>query len=105
LGPKAKAGRDAKGSLLGCARGDGLQRREGKRPGGLGRRLRERGKKNWAAAGLGWKGRRRVEGKRKSFQIFKLTQANEFKQRFEFKHSGQCTSMYATGNFYISLLN
>jgi hypothetical protein len=99
LGPKAKAGRGAKGSLLGCARGDGLQRREGKRPGGLGRRLSERGKKNWAAARLGWKGRRGVEGKRKSFQIFKLTQANEF------KHSEQCTGMYATGNSYISLLN
>jgi hypothetical protein len=44
-------------------------------------------------------------GKRKYFKIFKLTQENEFKQSFEFKHSKQCTGMYAIGNSYISLLN
>jgi hypothetical protein len=51
----------------------------------------------------GWakKKRKRVEGGREPFQIFKTTQTNEFKQRFEFKHSKQCTSMYATVNSYI----
>jgi hypothetical protein len=55
----------------------------------------------------GWakKKRKRVEGGREPFQIFKTTQTNEFKQRFEFKHSKQCTSMYATVNSYISLIN
>jgi hypothetical protein len=43
--------------------------------------------------------------KRKPFQFLKPTQTNEFKQKFEFKHSKQCTSMYATGNSYISLIN
>jgi hypothetical protein len=37
-----------------------------------------------------------VGGGREPFQIFKTTQTNEFKQRFEFTHSKQCTSMYAT---------
>jgi hypothetical protein len=46
-----------------------------------------------------------VEGGREPFQIFKTTQTTEFKQRFEFKHSKQCTIMYATVNFYISLIN
>jgi hypothetical protein len=46
-----------------------------------------------------------VEGEGEGFQISKPTQANEFKQRFEFKESKQCTSMYATGNSYISLIN
>jgi hypothetical protein len=54
---------------------------------------------------LGWKGRWRENKRKRFFQIFKLTQANEFKQRFEFKHSKQCTSMYATGNSYTSLFN
>jgi hypothetical protein len=55
--------------------------------------------------GLGQKKRKRVEGGREPFQLFKTTQTNEFKQRFEFKHSKQCTSMYATVNSYISLIN
>jgi predicted Fe-S protein YdhL (DUF1289 family) len=49
------------------------------------------------------KGERREKGK--GFQISKSTQANEFKPRFEFNHSKQCTSMYATVNSYISLIN
>jgi hypothetical protein len=49
--------------------------------------------------------KRRKEGKGKRFLNFKSTQAIEFKQRFEFKHSKQCTSMYATVNSYISLIN
>jgi hypothetical protein len=55
----------------------------------------------------GWakKKRKRVEGGREPFQNFKTTQTNEFKPRFEFKHSKQCTSMYATVNSYISLIN
>jgi hypothetical protein len=48
------------------------------------------------------KGEKREQGK--GFQISKSTQANEFKPRFEFNHSKQCTSMYATVNSYISLL-
>jgi hypothetical protein len=55
----------------------------------------------WARKGGGGK----IKGKTSFFQIFKLTQANEFKQRFEFKHSKQCTSMYATGNTYTSLFH
>jgi hypothetical protein len=35
----------------------------------------------------------------KGFSISKTNQTNEF------KHSKQCTSMYATGNSHISLLN
>jgi hypothetical protein len=61
---------------------------------------------------LGWKwsraGREKREGWREKGNLFKFsktTQTNEFKQRFEFKHSKQCTSMYATGNSYISLIN
>jgi hypothetical protein len=53
-------------------------------------------------AELGWKGKR--EGREKEKRVFnfsKSTQANEFKPRFEFKHSKQCTSMYATLNSYI----
>jgi hypothetical protein len=49
------------------------------------------------------KGERREKGK--GFQISKSTQANEFKPRFELNHSKQCTSMYATVNSYISLIN
>jgi hypothetical protein len=55
----------------------------------------------------GWagkeKGERREKGK--GFQISKSTQANEFKPRFESKHQKQCTSMNATVNSYISLIN
>jgi hypothetical protein len=51
----------------------------------------------------GRKGEWREEGN--LFKFSKTTQTNEFKQRFEFKHSKQCTSMYATGNSYISLIN
>jgi hypothetical protein len=65
----------------------------------------------WAAVpvmgcGRSWakKKRRRVEEK-KRLSIFKTIQTNEFKQEFEFKHSKQCTSMYATVNSYISLFN
>jgi hypothetical protein len=47
-------------------------------------------------------GGRGIKGK--AFKISKTTQGNEFKQKFEFKHSKQCTSMYATGNSY-KLLN
>jgi hypothetical protein len=61
---------------------------------------------------LGWKwsraGKEKREGWREKgnfFKFSKTTQTNEFKQRFEFKHSKQCTSMYATGNSYISLIN
>jgi hypothetical protein len=55
---------------------------------------------------LGQKEKRRVEEIKEKLFIFKKNiQTNEFKQKFEFKHSKQCTSMYATGNSYISLLN
>jgi hypothetical protein len=36
---------------------------------------------------LGWKGKREGREKEKGFQFSKTTQANEFKPRFEFKHS------------------
>jgi hypothetical protein len=39
------------------------------------------------------------------FIFSKATQTYEFKLRFEFKHSKQCTSMSATGNSYILLIN
>jgi hypothetical protein len=54
---------------------------------------------------LGWKGKGGRREKGKKFLNFKSTQAIEFKQRFEFKHSKQCTRMYATVNSYISLIN
>jgi hypothetical protein len=51
------------------------------------------------------KKRKRVGGGREPFQIFKTTPTNEFKQRFEFTHSKQSTSMYAIVNSYILLIN
>jgi hypothetical protein len=57
------------------------------------------------AAEPGWKGKGGRREKEKCFQISKSTQANEFNQRFEFKHSNQCISMYAIVNSYISLIN
>jgi hypothetical protein len=54
----------------------------------------------------GWAKRREREWREEeNLFIFKTTQTNEFKQRFEFKHSKQCTSMYAIVNSYISLIN
>jgi hypothetical protein len=66
--------------LLGCGAGDGLRQE-------LGQKEKEEG------------------GGKKRLSIFKTIQTNEFKQEFEFKHSKQCTSMYATVNSYISLFN
>jgi hypothetical protein len=87
-GPEAKAG------LRAWGRPAGLKQRLGRRVG------------DGLKLALGRKGKEEGGGKkRKAFQISKTTQANEFKQKFEFKHSKQCTSMYATGNSYISLLN
>jgi hypothetical protein len=62
--------------------------------------------RRWAGS-RDWAKRKEESGgkKRKAFQFPKTTQTNEFKQEFEFKHSKQCTSMDATGNSYISLLN
>jgi hypothetical protein len=65
---------------------------------GLKGRQTARGKGGWAAE-LGWKGKGGRREKEKGFQISKSTQANEF------KHSKQCTSMHATVNSYISLIN
>jgi hypothetical protein len=70
-------------------------------------------RRSWrAASGAGLEnkdGLKRENGewreKEKVLNFKKNTQANEFKQRFEFKHSNQCTNMYATVNPYISLIN
>jgi hypothetical protein len=62
------------------------------------------GKERWAADRA--EKEKEEGGKReKGFLISKSTQAIEFKRRFEFKHSKQCTSMYAIANSYISLIN
>jgi hypothetical protein len=55
--------------------------------------------------GLGQKKKEGWRNKRKGFPFSKIIQTNEFKQEFEFKHSKQCTGMYATVNSYISLFN
>jgi hypothetical protein len=48
--------------------------------------------------------REKIEGgKGEGFPFYKNTQTIEFKQEFEFNHSKQWTSMYATVNSYISL--
>jgi hypothetical protein len=41
----------------------------------------------WAACGVGLERKREGREKEKGFQFSKTTQANEFKPRFEFKHS------------------
>jgi hypothetical protein len=55
--------------------------------------------------GVGLERRKERGGKKEGLKISKSTQANEFKPRFELNHSKQCTSMYATVNSYISLIN
>jgi hypothetical protein len=77
-GPASKTGAE-EGGQLGCR-------------GGLGTK-----------AGL--KRKKRGEGKGKGFNFLKFSQASEFKQGFEFKHSKRCTSMYAIVNSYISFIN
>jgi hypothetical protein len=68
---------------------------------------RELGRGALAGCRRSWAGKEKERGgkRKKGFQFSKSTQANEFKPRFEFKHSKQCTSMYATVNSYISLIN
>jgi hypothetical protein len=63
--------------------------------------------RSWAwGAGLDRKEEKESGGRWETFSNFqKTTQTNEFKQRFEFKHSKQFTSMYATGNSYIPSIN
>jgi hypothetical protein len=96
LGREMLAGRNSGWAAGGCwaaCEAGGLRRSRAA--------AREEGWQAWARKGGGGK----IKGKTSFFQIFKLTQANEFKQRFEFKHSKQCTSMYAIGNTYTSLFN
>jgi hypothetical protein len=57
------------------------------------------------STGTGLKRKKRGEVKRKGFKFLKLTQTSEFKPRFELNNSKRCTSMYATVNPYISLIN
>jgi hypothetical protein len=62
--------------------------------------------RRWAGTAAGPKGRKR-KGLLSSFFLipFKTSKQFEFKPRFEFNHSKQCTSMYAKVNSYISLIN
>jgi hypothetical protein len=73
------------------------------------KRAAEEGVQLGCRGGLGTKTglerKKRGEGKGKGFNFLKFSQASEFKQGFEFKHSKRCTNMYATVNSYISLIN
>jgi hypothetical protein len=48
----------------------------------------------------GQKGKREKERGKRVLLIFEKQQTNEFKYKFEFKHTNQCTSMYVTLNPY-----
>jgi hypothetical protein len=73
------------------------------------KRAQRRGGQLGCRGGLGTKSglkrKKRGEGKGKGFNFLKFSQASEFKQGFEFKHSKRCTSMYAIVNSYISFIN
>jgi hypothetical protein len=51
-------------------------------------------------AKTGRKGERVKRKRERVLSFLKCNQTNEFRHKFEFKHSKQCTSMYATLNSY-----